>query len=139
MKLSKVVRAQSGVIPYRERNGDIEVLLVLGKSGEWVIPKGGVEPNLTRKASAAKEAMEEAGVEGIVGARLGSFVYNKNGQTQLVEVYPMRVTKILNVYLESSTRKRRWFNALNAVEELRTSSKPQLARHVTKMLDNLKA
>jgi 8-oxo-dGTP pyrophosphatase MutT (NUDIX family) len=138
MKLSKVVRPQSGVIPYRKRDDGISILLVLGKGGEWIIPKGGVEKGMTRKASAAKEAMEEAGVAGVVGPRLGSFVYNKKSQTQLVEVYPMLVTKVLNVYLESSTRRRKWFDAPIAVEILKTSSKPQLARHVSRLIDNLK-
>lgn len=138
MKLSKVVRAQSGVIPYRMSDSGMQVLLVLGKSGEWVIPKGGVEKGMTRKDSAAKEAMEEAGVEGVVGKRLGSTVYNKGGVTQLLEVYSMEVTKVLNSYLESGERRRKWFSVDKAIDSLRSSSKPQLARHLQKLVNNLK-
>jgi hypothetical protein len=64
-------------------------------------------------------------------------VYNKGGVTQLLEVYPMEVTKVLTAYLESGERTRKWFNTEKAMSALQSSSKPQLARHLKKLLDNL--
>ena len=54
---------QSGAVPFRIRDGAIEVLLITSQtSGHWIIPKGIVEPELSSAASAAQEAYEEAGV-----------------------------------------------------------------------------
>lgn len=140
MRITKTVREQSGVIPYKIEDGEMKVLLVRASSDkEWTVPKGGVEENMTRKASAAKEALEEAGAIGEVGNRIGSFVYNKRGKTQLVDVYPMLVTKTVEVYLESKIRKRKWFSAADALEKLHVSSKSQLAIHLRKLVNNLKS
>ena len=47
---------QSGVIPYRWRDGRLEVLLITSmRSGDWIVPKGLIEPDMTAHDSAAKE------------------------------------------------------------------------------------
>jgi 8-oxo-dGTP pyrophosphatase MutT (NUDIX family) len=62
---------QSGVIPYRKKQGKIEVMLITSRNkGRWIIPKGVIEPDLNPRASAAKEAFEEAGVQGDVHSKL---------------------------------------------------------------------
>ena len=49
---------QSGVIPYRVREGQVEVLVITSSDGlRWVVPKGLVEPGMTAADSAAKEAL----------------------------------------------------------------------------------
>ena len=59
---------QSAVIPYRKRPNGLEVLLVTSRKGtRWVLPKGVVEPGMTPAASAAREALEEAGIRGVDG------------------------------------------------------------------------
>ena len=56
---------QSAVIPFREQNGEFQVMLITSrKKKRWVIPKGVKEPELSAPASAANEAMEEAGIRG---------------------------------------------------------------------------
>ena len=58
--------------------------------------------------SAAKEAWEEAGVQGRVSKkRLGRYRYDKWGGTCVVEVFVMRVEKVHDAWPEDD-RTRRW-------------------------------
>lgn len=101
---------QSAALPYRERGNDLEVLLVTSRKGKrWILPKGIVEPGFTARASAAKEALEEAGVVGDMASEpLGSYRYRKWGGTCHVDVYPLRVTSEMGDWSESGFRRRRW-------------------------------
>ena len=101
---------QSAALPYRERNGDLEVLLITSrKNKRWILPKGIVDPGFTPQASAAKEALEEAGVVGAMGSTsLGSYRRRKWGGTCHVDVYPLRVTVEMGDWSESGLRRRRW-------------------------------
>ncbi len=54
-------------VPYRVRNGKIEVLLITShRRQDWGIPKGGISKAMSPPDSAAKEAWEEAGLVGQV-------------------------------------------------------------------------
>ncbi|MBF0612424.1 MAG: NUDIX domain-containing protein, partial [Magnetococcales bacterium] len=58
---------QSSVIPVRLVEGKVEVMVISSrKNKRWVVPKGVVEPELTPQESASKEALEEAGITGLV-------------------------------------------------------------------------
>ena len=61
-------RLQSGALAYRHaEDGELRILLVSKRrSKQWGIPKGTIAPGLSFGAKAAKEAFEEAGVEGIM-------------------------------------------------------------------------
>jgi 8-oxo-dGTP pyrophosphatase MutT (NUDIX family) len=109
-KLPSWIYTQSAILPYRMRGGDLEVLIITSRKGSrWVLPKGIVEPGMTAAASAAKEAMEEAGVEGrIVAQSLGNYRYRKWGGTCEVEVFPMEVTTQRKKWPESTFRRREW-------------------------------
>ena len=62
---------QSAALPYRQGNKGLEVLLIsTRKGGRWIVPKGIVEPGLTPRDSARKEAAEEAGIEGQMDERM---------------------------------------------------------------------
>ncbi len=118
---------QSAVIPYRNRDGSLEVLLITSRRGRrWGVPKGVVERDQLPAISAAREAEEEAGVRGVVDhVRLGSYTYEKWGGTCTVEVFPLLVTDVLDDWPESSRRRRQWLaidDAMKiiALEELRT-------------------
>ena len=121
-KPSRVFK-QSGVIPYRVKNGKIEVLLITNRTGQhWVIPKGGIKRAMSPPDSAAKEAWEEAGVIGQVDAdQLGIYEYHKRGDTYQVEVFLLPVETVLKDWPEASLRKRQWLGvtqAVNRVEEV---------------------
>jgi phosphohistidine phosphatase SixA len=114
------VYRQSAVLPYRRRYGDLEVLLITSRGkGRWILPKGIVEPGLTAAESAAKEALEEAGVEGIMAdAPLGSYRYEKWGGICDVDVYPLLVSDELADWPESGVRRRRWLPVPEAAQEV---------------------
>ena len=101
---------QSAALPFREHGDDLEVLLVTSRKGKrWILPKGIVEPGFTPKASAAKEAREEAGVVGGMASEpIGSYRYRKWGGTCHVDVYPLRVRREMDDWPESGFRRRCW-------------------------------
>jgi len=100
---------QSGVIPFRKHNGAIEVLIISTRNGDWSIPKGIIEYNLTPQESALKECIEEAGVGGIIDEpKVGTFKYKKWGGICKVKVYKMKVTKVYSKWEEDNFRERLW-------------------------------
>ena len=123
---------QSGVIPYRRKNGTLEVLLVTTiRKRNWIIPKGFIEYHLSPFQSAKKEAFEEAGVRGSNTTRiLGSFKARKNGSELLTKVYSMRVTAVYKDYPEKNLRKRKWLSATDAAIKV---SIPEVAKMIRKM------
>ena len=110
---------QSAVIPYRYKQQTLEILMITSrKKKRWVIPKGVIEPHLSPPDSAAKEALEEAGLKGAVSARpIGSYKYDKWGGTCTVEVYTMRVQDVLDDWLESY-RDREWVSLGDAIKRV---------------------
>jgi predicted phosphate transport protein (TIGR00153 family) len=118
---------QYGVLPYRvDADGAIEILLITSRERRrWVVPKGNPIPSLLNHESAAREAFEEAGVEGrIATAPIGTFRYEKRrlgGQAAaIVNLYPMLVTRQAGNWPERDQRERRWFpqaEAAAAVDE----------------------
>jgi 8-oxo-dGTP pyrophosphatase MutT (NUDIX family) len=113
---------QSAVIPYRLRNDGPEVLLITSRRQKrWVIPKGVIEPALSPAASAVQEAWEEAGLAGLVSPEpVGRYSYQKWGGTCHVEVFLLRVEKVLDDWPEAPFRQRRWLPpaaAADLVEE----------------------
>ncbi|MFE1746379.1 NUDIX hydrolase [Coleofasciculus sp. H7-2] len=112
--------ALSAIIPYRIKDGKIEVLLITSSTGKrWVIPKGMIEPFMTPQASAAKEAWEEAGIVGqVLPTSVGTYEYQKWGGTCRVEVFLMQVETVLEVWPEASVRKRQWVSVKQAVKRI---------------------
>jgi len=107
---------QSAVIPYRVSADGLEVLMVTSrKHKRWVVPKGIREPQLSAAASAAKEAMEEAGIEGRLSALpIGSYQYDKWGGTCTVEVYTLEVEQVHPTW-DEDFRDREWVTLDEAV------------------------
>jgi 8-oxo-dGTP pyrophosphatase MutT (NUDIX family) len=111
---------QSGVIPYRIKDGKIEVLLITSSAGKrWVIPKGMIEPWMTPPGSAAKEAWEEAGIIGPVATNsIGRYEYRKSEYNFRVEVFLLQVETILEDWPEAKQRKRQWFSVKQAMKRV---------------------
>jgi phosphohistidine phosphatase len=130
---------QSSVIPWSIKNGEVEILVILSsKKKHWVVPKGIWEPGLTARESAAKEALEEAGVEGIVAdTAIGSYVYPKWGASCTVEVYPMEVTRVLpDEEWEEAHRGREWVSLKQAAEKLKQDELKPMLWQLDTMLKN---
>lgn len=122
---------QSAVIAIRHRGGEIELLLISSrKKKRWVIPKGVKEPELSATESAAKEALEEAGIEGtIVEPALGTYQYEKWGGVCTVEVFVMQVEAIHETWGEDF-RDRIWVSVLEATERVDEDRLKELLRSV---------
>lgn len=129
---------QSSVIPYRMKKGKPQILIVSSsKKKHWVVPKGIREPGLSARKSAAKEALEEAGVEGKVGRKMiGSYIYDKWGATCTVEVFPMKVTKVIpKKYWDERHRGREWVSPKQAALKLRQQELVPMVLSLAKKLE----
>lgn len=105
---------QVAAMPYTVIEGRVAFLLITSRrSGRWIFPKGSPIEGLQPWQTAAQEALEEAGVEGVVEQRpIGSYRTIKKGglRRSVVEVdlYPMRVTRQLDEWQEKESRHRHW-------------------------------
>lgn len=107
---------QAGAIPFRQRDGELEVLLVTSRSsGDWIVPKGMVDPGSSAVEAAEQECEEEAGVQGSMGPLLG---YVETAKARIA-VYSLEVARELDDYLERGERRRRWFSAKDAADKVR--------------------
>jgi 8-oxo-dGTP pyrophosphatase MutT (NUDIX family) len=91
------------------------VLVTSRETKRWVVPKGWIEPQEPPHRSAAREAFEEAGLEGEADPEpLGLYAYPKRlprGVVVLTEVlaYRFHVTRMLTDWPEAHQRERRLF------------------------------
>ena len=139
MKYPKVARKHEGVEPAIQyaalpwRSGEtLEVMLITSReTRRWVIPKGWPMKGRKSHATAALEALQEAGLLGkIENAPLGSYHYKKrlkNGAALLcrVDVYPLRVVRQRKNWPERRQRTTRWFPCGKAA---RLVDEPELTR-----------
>ncbi|WP_245422377.1 NUDIX hydrolase [Alsobacter soli] len=106
--------AQYAALPYRERDGRLEVLLATSReTGRWVIPKGWPMKGKKPHEAAAQEALEEAGVKGKAAKKpLGSYQYWKRLKEHFVlvtvQVYPLQVAKQVKRFREAGVRRLEW-------------------------------
>ncbi len=120
------VLQQAAVIPYRIRKERVEVAVVTTSGGKgWIVPKGSVDDGERPRDAAIREAEEEAGLRGIVARKpLGRYVHTKGSGQCRVDVYAMRVTRVLETWLEDSLRRRRWLRITDAAECVREELLP---------------
>jgi phosphohistidine phosphatase len=128
---------QSAIIPYRKNKGEIQILLITTRSGKkWTIPKGLIESHLTAAESARLEGHEEAGIEGELHPdSIGHYRYEKWNGICVVEVFPMRVTRLLDQWPESFMRIRRWVSLENIRQYI---DSPILQKLIANLPDHLK-
>jgi len=114
---------QSGVLPYRKKNGDITVLLITSvKEQNRILPKGYIEFNLSPFESAKKEAYEEAGVIGAnETVELGTFRIKNSIGVCDIKIFSMEVIEVLDDYPEKNLRKRKWLPIKEAAETISIS------------------
>ena len=122
---------QAGAIPYRTvLSGEppspgkrrartrIEVLLVTTSSGRWSIPKGTIDIGHQPHETASVEALEEAGVIGVIEKpALGTFDRRRaEGDVNRITVFALRVDRVLDRWQEQSLRQREWLAPDEAAE-----------------------
>ena len=110
------LRRQSAALPVVGAGAAMRVVLITSReTRRWVVPKGWIEPHEPPHRSAAREALEEAGLQGEAEpAPLGAYVYPKRlagGLVQATEVlvFLLRVTRQLRDWPERGERTRRLF------------------------------
>ena len=101
---------QAAVIPFRIRHKRVEIALVTSLSGKrWVVPKGSLDEGERSRDAAIRETVEEAGLIGDLERKpLGRYNFTRANERYVVEVYLMRVTMVLDSWLEERLRRRRW-------------------------------
>ena len=97
---------QAAAIPVRLG----QVCLISSRNGKrWVVPKGCLEPGKTASEIALQEAWEEAGLVGVLQPEpVGSYLYEKYGNTYHVIVFVMDVTRVAQDWPERGLRERNW-------------------------------
>jgi 8-oxo-dGTP pyrophosphatase MutT (NUDIX family) len=126
-------RQQYAALPIRfTGQGKMQVLLPTSRgTRRWVIPKGWPVRKLSPGAAAAREAYEEAGLEGTIEgeAPIGYYHYDKviddGGNTRVrVEVFLLRVSRQLRAWPEQAERETHWYDPEEAAELV---EEPELA------------
>ncbi|XP_042440309.1 nudix hydrolase 17, mitochondrial-like [Zingiber officinale] len=122
-----------GCIPYKFDLGDhndddepsVQVLIITsskGNNNEFMFPKGGWETDETIKQAVSREAMEEAGVQGTIQGRIGTWVYKSRTHEAHYQaiMFPMKVTEELaHQWPEMHQRQRAWVSIAEAKERCR--------------------
>ena len=126
---------QSSVIPFRIKNGNLGLCIISSrKKKKWLFPKGIVESGLSTGESALKEAIEEAGVYGILlKPSVGKYIYSKWGGECQVEVYGLRVTKVLKTW-EEDFRSRKWIDVKDLKKYILKDDLIQIVNNLIKFL-----
>lgn len=97
---------QIGILPYTFRDRKLYVLLITNSSGtRWILPKGRQEPDMTPVEVALMEAVEEGGVLGTMRHDLRIRCSMANGR--LLQLYAMKISKLLRTWPEENFRLRR--------------------------------
>ncbi len=125
---------KSAVIPYRFKNDVLQFLLITPKTKDtksakefpWIVPKGTIKADIRPAESARIEALEEAGVLGELHPRIKGFYRfePKNGATQEIHTYFMKVSYTMKNWEEKNQRKRKWVALENIREYI---DEPELA------------
>jgi 8-oxo-dGTP pyrophosphatase MutT (NUDIX family) len=117
---------QAAVIPFRIRDERVEIALVTTLSGKrWVVPKGSLDEGEQSRDAAIRETAEEAGLIGDLERKpLGRYRFTRSNERYVVEVYLMRVTMVLDYWLEARVRRRRWIAVDKAAALVGTELQP---------------
>ena len=110
-----------GVIPFTVVKNDLMIMLITAKSTAdttWIVPKGKIEPDMTKAESAELEAFEEAGVHGhLYEEVLDSFTFARRGRPVHVSLFPLRILQIVDPsdWVENKLRRRTLVTVQQAV------------------------
>lgn len=121
---------QAGAIPFRRRGeDDLEFLIITSLKGNWIFPKGIVEPGETAEETAAKECLEEAGVRGrLLQPPVGTYQDQKWNRECSVELYLLEVDEHVEPWDERLVRERRWCTYREAKQRLKKRRVRELLR-----------
>jgi 8-oxo-dGTP pyrophosphatase MutT (NUDIX family) len=113
---------QVAALPWCETENGLEIMLVSSReTRRWIIPKGWPMAGRKNSAAAAIEALEEAGLLGVISEEpIDQYSYVKRlarrEQSVRVEVFSMRVLRQRDHWREWRQRVTQWFTAEEAAE-----------------------
>ncbi len=129
-------RLQYAALPWRDVDG-LEIMLVSSRDTKrWIIPKGWPMAGRSGSATAAIEAIEEAGLLGAISQQpIGYFSYSKRFSRSIqlcqVEVYSLRVVRQREHWPEKHERVTKWFPAVEAMDVI---SDPELCDLIARFI-----
>jgi 8-oxo-dGTP pyrophosphatase MutT (NUDIX family) len=120
--ISRPSRFQVAALCYRRLGGEVQVLVITSRdTGRWILPKGWPKRGYDAGGTALEEAWEEAGVksDGAPPRLIGTYRYDKRLKggvpvTTDVEVFAIRVIKLLDDFPEVGERTREWMTPEDA-------------------------
>ena len=117
---------QAAALPLRRGR----VCLITSRNGKrFVIPKGWIDPGQTAGETALQEAWEEAGLVGALDREpIGSYLYEKEGQTYHVTVFVLRVTSVAQDWPERSFRERSWVTPTGFFDRIEDAGLAEIVR-----------
>ncbi len=113
---------QVATLVWRSYQGQLQVMLITSRgTGRWVLPKGWPQKGYTFAQTAAREAFEEAGVNGELDPIVfGSYEYEKDDMDEddisvfTVYVYPLKFLQQSEDWPEKDQRIVEWFSPRKA-------------------------
>jgi 8-oxo-dGTP diphosphatase len=87
--LSRDVIAAAGGIVVQRGEPPLFAVVCLRKRGDWVLPKGKLDPGETPRVAAHREVMEETGHDAEVGEFLGTLAYEVGVRIKVVHYWRM--------------------------------------------------
>jgi 8-oxo-dGTP pyrophosphatase MutT (NUDIX family) len=147
-KASKTVRKvvkgkairQVAAVPYRVRDGKVEILLITSReTRRFIVPKGWPMKGLNSRQAALVEAREEAGITGTTRkAALGRYTYWKRMSSSFIPVevttYLLHVEGPSEEWKEAGTRERAWLSPEDAATLIDEPELATLIRSVPKIV-----
>ena len=128
---------QSGSAPYIVYGSEIRVMLVTPSAGGgWILPKGNIAKRLDTLTSAAKEALEEAGVVGECENNvLGTIHIAKTpDDVASIRIFPLEIKRILPSWQEEGMRSRRLFRIDRAIRIMNTEESAEVLRNLRTLI-----
>lgn len=132
---------QYAALPFRRADAGPEVMLVTSRrTKRWIIPKGWPMRRKAPHISAAREALEEAGLVGRVAKNpIGSFSYKKHlkrGQVVICEVlvFPLEVERQRKRWPEKGKREIRWLSVAEAAAAVQDGTLGEIILSLQSML-----
>jgi 8-oxo-dGTP pyrophosphatase MutT (NUDIX family) len=120
---------QLGILHYTFIDRRLHLLLITSSSGSrWILPKGRQEPDMSPHEVAVMEAVEEAGVLGTLRQDLRTRCQMTDGRH--LQLYAMKISKLLKSWPEENVRRRRLFPLSDALEII---GDPGVARAVRRL------
>jgi 8-oxo-dGTP pyrophosphatase MutT (NUDIX family) len=118
---------QAGAIVVRPGKTEPRILLVTARRNpdNWIFPKGHVEPGERLPDAAAREALEEAGVDGKVAGPAGSLAFDFGSDSYRVHYFVLTTADLGE---EREGRRFRWCRYKQALRRLTFDETKDLLR-----------